>query len=73
MNSEPRFSTNWRLTPDGEEPECIVLHNRPGAMQTCGPGDVFTSSLTGQSGDNTSFTSTLSVESITESLNGTIV
>ena len=67
------FFTAWTLTPDGGEPECIVLHNRPGAMLTCGPGRVFTSSLTGQSGDNTAFTSTLSVESISESLNGTTV
>ena len=71
VNSVATSSTVWTLTPDGSE--CIVLHNRPGTMQTCGPGRVFTSSLTGQSGDNTSFTSTLSVESISESLNGTIV
>ena len=72
VNSEPRFSTTWRLTPNGGAPSCIVQHNIPD-MLTCGPGRVFTSSLTGQSGDNTSFTSTLSVESISESLNGTIV
>ena len=44
-----------------------MQHNRPDLMDTCGPGRVFTSSLTGQSGDNTS------VESISESLNGTTV
>ena len=73
VNSDFRFTTFWRLTPDGGVPPCIVQHNQPDIMQTCGPGRVFTSSLTGQSGDNTSFTSTLSVESISENLNGTTV
>ena len=50
-----------------------MRHNLPDDMDTCGPGGVFTSSLTGQSGDNTTFTSTLSVESISESLNRTRV
>ena len=72
VNSDVRFSTTWRLTPDGGVPPCDVRHNLP-EIQTCGPGRVFTSSLTGQSGDSTSFTTTLSVESISENLNGTRV
>ena len=73
VNSVAVSFTTWRLTPNGGEPPCIVPHNRPGVMQTCGPGDVFTSYLTDQSGNNTSFTSTLSVESLSESLNRTRV
>ena len=73
VNSMAASFTVWRLTPGGGVPRCNVVHNDPGAMQTCGPEGVFTSSLTGQSGDNTSFTSTLSVESISESLNRTRV
>ena len=73
VNSEPMFTTSWRLTPDGGEPRCIVQHNDPDSMDACGPGRVFTSSLTDQSGDNTTFTSTLSVGSISESLNRTRV
>ena len=72
VNSVATSFTIWRLTPNGGVPSCAVRHNLPD-MDTCGPGRVFTSSLTGQSGDNTSFTSTLSVESISESLNGTTV
>ena len=73
VNSVAVSFTTWRLTPNGGEPPCIVPHNQLGVMQTCGPERVFTSSLTGQSGDNTTFTSTLSVESISESLNRTRV
>ena len=73
VNSMATFSTVWTLTSSGTESQCLVLYSRPDIMQTCGPGRVFTSSLTGQSGDNTSFTSTLSVKSISESLNGTTV
>ena len=74
VNSVAASFTVWRLTPGGEEPRCNVVHNDPDDTQTCGPGRVFTSSLTGQtSGDHTTFTSTLSVESISESLNGTRV
>ena len=73
VNSDARFTTTWTLTPDGGVPSCIVQHIQPDDMDACGPGRVFTSSLTGQSGDNTSFTSTLSVESVSESLNRTRV
>ena len=73
VNSVAVSFTSWTLTPDGGVTPCNVIHNRPNTMQTCGRGRVFTSSLTGQSGDNTSFTSTLSVESISESLNRTRV
>ena len=60
-------TTTWRVTPDGGEPPCRVIHNRPNDTDTCGPGRVFTSSLTGRSGDN--YISTLRVESISDGLN----
>ena len=64
--------TTWRVTPDGGEPPCRVIHIDPiGETDTCGPGRVFTSSLTDQSGDN--YTSTLSVESLSDGLNDTRV
>ena len=62
--------TTWRITPDGGEPSCRVLHNDPDeTSDTCGPGRAFTASLTNRSGDN--YTSTLRVESISDGLNGT--
>ena len=64
-------TTTWRVTPDGGEPPCHVIHNRPNDTDTCGPGRVFTSSLTDRSGDN--YTSILSVESISDGLNDTRV
>ena len=41
-------STRWEITPDGGEAPCVVAHNIPEEMDSCGPGDVFTSFLTGQ-------------------------
>ena len=64
-------TTRWEIIPDGEEPPCIVLHNDDNFMQRCGPGGVFTSSLTGQTGLN--YTSSLRAEDVPLSLNGTIV
>ena len=45
--------------------------NIPDDMQSCGPGEVFTSFLTGQTGLN--YTSSLRAEDVPLSLNGTIV
>ena len=64
-------TTTWRVTPDGGQPPCRVIHNHQDDTETCGPGRVFTSSLTDQSGD--SYTSTLRVESIFDGLNDTRV
>ena len=64
--------TLWDITPDGGgDPACFVLHNQPAVMQTCGPGDIFTSSLTGQTGVN--YTSSLRAEDVPLSLNWTVV
>ena len=64
-------STTWEVTHDGEESACTVRHNRPDIMDTCGPGGVFTASLTGQTGLN--YTSSLKAEDVPLSLNGTTV
>ena len=70
-NSISVSTTRWEITSDGGEPPCFVLHNLPDEMDTCGPGEVFTSSLTGQTGLN--YTSSLRAEDVPLSLNGTIV
>ena len=70
-NSDSTSTTRWRITPGGGEPACTVLHNEPDQMQTCGPGDIFTSSLTGQTGLN--YTSSLRAEDVPLSLTGTMV
>ena len=62
--------TRWIVTPGGTVPSCTVTHTLP-EIVTCGPMNSFTSSLTGTTG--TSYTTTLSVESISDSFNGTIV
>ena len=60
------------ITSDGGgDPVCTVQHNIPDEMQTCGPGGVFTSSLTGQTELN--YTSSLRAEDVPLSLNGTRV
>ena len=61
--------TSWIVTRDGED--CVLRHNVPNDVSTCGPGLIFTASLTDQSGDN--YTSTLRVESISDGLNDTRV
>ena len=63
--------TTWIVTLDGGEQDCILRHNRPNDVDTCGPGQAFTASLTNRSGDN--YTSTLRVESISDGLNDTRV
>ena len=70
-NSELYSFTQWEITPDGDEPPCVVLHNIPELMQRCGPDRIFTSSLTGQTG--LSYTSSLRAEDVPLSLNGTVV
>ena len=70
-NSLLTSATRWDITPDGGEPACIVLHNRPEQIQNCGPDRIFTSSLTGQTGLN--YTSSLRAEDVPLSLNWTVV
>ena len=66
MDATGTSQTTWRV----EEQECVMRHNTPNEVKTCGPG--FTSSFTtNQSGG--SYTSTLSVESIPHGLNDTRV
>ena len=71
-NSLLLSNTRWEITPDGGgDPACTVAHNVPGEMDNCGPGDIFTSSLTGQTGVN--YTSSLRAEDVPLSLNETVV
>ena len=70
-NSELCSTTRWDITADGGETTCIVLHSDDTFMQNCGPGGVFTSSPTGQTGLN--YTSSLRAEDVPLSLNRTIV
>ena len=51
--------------------DCVLRHTKPNDTDTCGPGRVFTASLTDKSGAN--YTSTLRVESISDGLNDTRV
>ena len=44
-NSLLNSFTRWEISPDGGEPACTVFHNIPGETDTCGPGDIFSSSL----------------------------
>ena len=70
-NSLSVSTTRWEITPDGGESACLVLHNQPSVMQSCGPDRIFTSSLTGR--DGLSYTSSLRAEDVPLSLNGTVV
>ena len=70
-NSLSVSNTRWEITPDGGEPICVVLHNQPTVMLTCGPGEIFTSSLDVNAEVN--YTSSLRAEDVPLSLNGTIV
>ena len=70
-NSHLSATTRWDITPDGGDPACVVIHNQPTVMQRCGPGDIFTLSLTGQTGVN--YTSSLRAEDVPLSLSGTVV
>ena len=72
VDARPGSTTRWEITPDGGgDPACTVTLNVPDEMDTCGPGGVFTSNLTGQTGLN--YTSSLRDEDAPLSLNGTIV
>ena len=71
VDARPASTTRWEITPDGGETACTVTLNIPNETQNCGPGGVFTSSLTGQTGDN--YTSSLRTEDMSLSLNGTTV
>ena len=62
-------ATFWTVSPGGVDNECAYRSGNP-AIDRCGPGDRFTSGPTGD-GDNT--ISSLSVDSITVDLNGTLV
>ena len=62
--------TNWRVNSGGDETDCNYLHNSPNT-DTCGPGGIFTSSVTDVNGDPRN--SSLSVDSITSDLSGTSV
>ena len=62
--------TIWIVTLNGGEEDCVLRHNRPNEVETCGPGQLFTSFFS-QSGDN--YTSTLRVESISDGLNRTSI
>ena len=70
-NSLSVSTTRWEITPGGGDPACTVSHNQPNEMQDCGPGDIFTSNLTGQTGVN--YTSSLRAEDVPLSLNWTMV
>ena len=65
-------NTFWTVTVDGTEDNgCSLRHFVPNDMQTCGPGNVFESSLGDPVGNL--YPSTLTVDSISTQLNGTTV
>ena len=62
--------THWNVTLGGDESQC--LYSSSGRQpEMCGPGERFTSSQTDVNGDINN--SSLSVDSITVDLNGTLV
>ena len=64
--------TFWTVTVNGtEDDNCRLIHSVTNDMQTCGPGNVFESSLGDPVGNL--YPSTLTVDSISTQLNGTIV
>ena len=70
-NSELVSFTHWEITPGGVRPECIVLHSIPEQTTSCGPEDIFTSSLDVDAEVN--YTSSLRAEDVPLSLNRTVV
>ena len=62
--------TRWSVSPGGNDGVCIYLSGTEEA-ENCGPDGRFTSSRT--EGSETAANSSLSVVSITEDLNGTMV
>ena len=64
--------TLWTVTVNGfEDDNCRLIHAITNEMQTCGPDDVFQSSLGVPVGNL--YPSTLTVDSLSTQLNGTIV
>ena len=63
-------ATRWTVTPGGDGGECAYFSSSR-TPDMCGPGDRFTSSQTDVNGDINN--SSLSVDSITADLNGTLV
>ena len=71
-NSLPVSTTRWEITPGGGgDPACLVPHNQPSVIQTCGQGNIFTSSLDVDAEVN--YTSSLRAEDVPLSLNWTMV
>ena len=62
--------TIWRVNSGGVQTSCTYLRNSPNT-QPCGPGGIFTSSVTDVNGNLNS--SSLSVDSVTSDLSGTFV
>ena len=60
----------WTVNSGGDEESCNYRHNDRNT-DTCGPGDIFTSSVTDMNGDPRN--SSLSADSITSGLSGTSV
>ena len=62
--------TVWRVNSGGNQDSCIYARDDPNT-DTCGPGGIFTSSVTDVNGDPRN--SSLSVDLITSDLSGTSV
>ena len=62
--------TLWTVTPGGDDGQCVYVSSAMNE-EMCGPGGRFTSSRTDVNGDINN--SSLSVDSITVDLNGTLV
>ena len=62
--------TLWTVTPGGDDGRCVYTSSDP-ESEMCGPDNRFTSSQTDVNGDIDN--SSLSVDSITVDLNGTLV
>ena len=62
--------TTWTVNSGGDD-SCIYNRDDPNNTDTCGPGDIFTSSVTDVNGDPNN--SSLSVDSVTSDLSGTSV
>ena len=63
--------TIWRVNSGGNSDSCTYRRNNPLNTENCGPGDIFTSSVTDMNGDPSN--SSLSVDSVTSDLSGTSV
>ena len=63
--------TTWIVNSGGNGDSCTYRRNNPLNTENCGPGDIFTSSVTDVNGDPRN--SSLSVDSITSDLSGTSV